>query len=388
MDSPLNERWRILAALTAARVSMGFQFQAVACAAPFLAPDLGLDKTQLGWLIGLYLLPGIFMALPGGLLGARFGDKRVVLAGLLLMAAGGVWLANAHSFAEAVAARVLAGAGAVALNVLLTKMVADWFEGRDRLLAMSMLINAWPIGIGLALFLLGPAAEAQGWPAAMLATAGLALAGFALVAAAYRAPPTAAQAAPGLGLSALGGREWGLLLLASVPWMAFNAGYQIVVSFLPAFFLERGLSVAASGATVAFNTLLIIGSVQVGGLLLKRMRRPDLLCHAAIVGWAITTAFLIHSSEPLPWLVLGGLMVGLPAGLFVSLPTEVLRPEVRAAGMGLFYTVFYVGAAIFPGIAGALYDATGRASSTLWLAVGCALVCIPALVLLRRLTRR
>ena len=213
----MSERWRILAALTAARVGMGFQFQAIACAAPFLAPELGLDNTQLGWLIGLYLLPGIAIALPGGLLGTRFGDKRVALAGLTLMAAGGVWLTFADSLAEAGAARMLAGAGAVALNVLLTKMVADWFEGRDRLLAMSVLVNAWPIGIGLALLSLGPVAESQGWPAVMLFTAGVAVAGLALVGAAYRAPPAASQATGGLGLLAITGREWALLLIASFP---------------------------------------------------------------------------------------------------------------------------------------------------------------------------
>jgi len=382
----MNERWKILAALTAARVGMGFQFQAVASAAPFLAPDLGLDKTQLGWLIGLYLLPGIAIALPGGLLGARFGDKRVTLIGLALMAAGGLWLAHSRSFAEAGAARMLAGAGAVALNVLLTKMVADWFEGRDRLFAMSILVNAWPIGIGLALLLLGPMAQAQGWPAAMLTTVALAVAGFFVVAAAYRAPPASPQAATGLGLGGLNPREWLLLLVASTPWMSFNAAYQIVVSFLPAFFLERGLSVAASGATAALNTVLIIVSVQAGGVLLKRMQRPDVLCHAALVGWSVTVAFLIDSADPLPWIVLGGLVAGLPAGLFVSLAAEVLRAEVRAAGMGVFYTVYYLGAAVFPALAGGLYDATGRASSTLWLAVACALACIPALLVLRALT--
>ena len=384
----LNQRWTILAALTAARVGMGFQFQAIASAAPFLAPDLGLDKTQLGWLIGLYLMPGIAIALPGGLLGARFGDKRVTLIGLALMAAGGLWLAYSRSFAEAGAARMLAGAGAVALNVLLTKMVADWFEGRDRLFAMSILINAWPIGIGLALLLVGPMAQAQGWPAAMLVTAAFAFAGFLLVAAVYRAPPASQQAAAGLGLGALSGREWRLLLAASIPWMSFNAAYQILVSFLPAFFLERGLSIAASGATVALNTALVIVSVQAGGVLLKRMPRPDVLCHAALVGWSVTVAFLINSTDPLPWIVLGGLVVGLPAGLFVSLGAEVLRAEVRAAGMGVFYTVYYLGCAIFPAAAGALYDASGSAAATLWLAVGCALACIPALLLLRALTRR
>ena len=383
----MSDRWKILAALTAARVGMGFQFQAVASAAPFLAPDLGLDKTQLGWLIGLYLLPGIALALPGGLLGARFGDKRIALIGLALMAAGGVWLAFAGSFAEASAARMLAGAGAVALNVLLTKMVADWFEGTDRLLAMSILVNAWPIGIGLALLLLGPLAESQGWPVAMLLAAGIALAGLGLVAGMYRAPPAATQAAGGLGLSAITGREWALLLVASLPWMAYNAAYQIVVSFLPAFFLERGLSIAASGATAALNTALVIVSVQAGGLLLKRMPRPDLLCHAALVGWSVTIAFLISGAEPLLWIVLGGLVVGLPAGLFVSLAAEVLRTEVRAAGMGVFYTVYYLGCAIFPAAAGALYNAAGSAGAALWLAVGCALTCIPALLLLRGLTR-
>ena len=344
----MNPRWKILAALTTARIGLGFQFQAVASAAPFLAPDLGLDKAQLGWLIGLYLLPGIAMALPGAMLGARFGDKRVTLAGFALMAAGGLWLAYSRSFAEAGAARMLAGTGAVALNVMLTKMVADWFDGRERLLAMSILINAWPIGIGIALLSVGPQAQWQGWPTAMLLTAGLAFAGLVLVAATYRSPPALHQAAAGLGLGALSAREWRLLLVASLPWMLFNAGYQIIVSFLPAFFLERGLSIAASGAITALNTAISIVSVWVGGLLLRRMQRPDVLCHAAIIGWSVMLWFLVDTTNPLPWLIMGGMIIGLPAGLFVSLGPVVLRAVVRTAGMGVFYTVYYLGAAVFP----------------------------------------
>ncbi|HEX2649953.1 MAG TPA: MFS transporter [Burkholderiales bacterium] len=383
----MGERWKILAALVAARVGMGFQFQAIACAAPFLVPDLGLDKTQLGWLIGLYMLPGIFIALPGGLLGARFGDKRMVLAGLALMIAGALWLSQARDFGAAAAARGLAGVGAAVLNVLLTKMVADWFDGRDRLLAMSILINCWPIGIALALFLLGPVSEASGWPFAAACTAALPVAGFLAVGLAYRAPPGAAQAGAGLGLGALTRPEWRLLVAASLPWMIFNAGFQILVSFLPAFFLERGLTVAGSGASSALTILVSIFSVQAGGILLKRMPRPDVLCHGAIAAWLVTTAFFLTGDSPLAWLLAGSVVIGLPAGLFVSLPAEVLRPELRAAGMGFFYTVFYVGVAVFPALAGALYDLTGHAASTLWLAAGCVAVCVPALLLLRALMR-
>ena len=55
---------------------MGFQFQSVASLSSFVISDLGIDYTQLGLLIGFYLLPGIVIAYPSGLLGRRFGDKQ------------------------------------------------------------------------------------------------------------------------------------------------------------------------------------------------------------------------------------------------------------------------------------------------------------------------
>jgi hypothetical protein len=46
---------------------MGFQFQPVAALSSFVVADLRVDYTTLGVLIGLYLLPGIVIAYPGGL---------------------------------------------------------------------------------------------------------------------------------------------------------------------------------------------------------------------------------------------------------------------------------------------------------------------------------
>lgn len=384
----IAQRWRILAALTFARTGMGFQFQCVAPLAPFVSADLGLDNTQLGWLIGLYLLPGAVIALPGGLLGARYGDKRVTLIGLALMTGGGIWLAGATSPAEADAARLASGIGAVVLNVLLTKMVADWFDGRERVLAMSILINAWPIGIALALFGLGPLGEAVGWRGAVAVAALFAACGFAAVLSVYRAPAGAAPAAPaGIGLGTIDAREWRLLAVASVPWLAFNGAYQLVVSFLPSFLMETGSSIARSGAMTALNTALVIVSVQAGGVLLRRSHRPDLVCHAAMAAWGATLALLAAAPAPMLWIVLGGLVAGIPAGAFVNLPAEFLRPQSRSAGMGVFYTVYYVGCALLAALGGFLADLAGGTRSTLWLAALLAFLCVPALVAFRRMLR-
>jgi MFS family permease len=385
----LGRQWIVLAALTFARAAMGFQFQSVAATAPMLEPALGLDKTQLGWLIGLYLLPGIAIALPGGMVGARFGDKRVVLIALALMSLGGAWLALARSVPEADAARVVCGIGAAVLNVLLTKLVADWFAGRERVLAMSILVNAWPIGIGLALLVVGPVAVAAGWQWALGTTAAFAAAGFVVVLVGYRSPPEhgAAQVA-GVGLRVLHRREWLLLPLASAPWLFYNAAYQIAISFLPSYLVETGLDIGRAGSWSALNTVMLVVSVQIGGILLKRTKRFDRVCHLAICGWCAMLVGLTTGTVPLLWIVAAGLVGGLPAGGFVSLPAEILRPQSRGAGMGVFYTIYYLGCAVLPPVAGLLYDATGSARPTLWFAAAVAFACVPALAAFRQMARR
>jgi cyanate permease len=205
----------------------------------------------------------------------------------------------------------------------------------------------------------------------------------------YRAPVRAALPTPaGIGIKVIDAGEWRLLAIASIPWLVYNAAYQIVVSFLPSFLGESGASIARSGAMTAINTALIIASVQAGGVLMKRAARPDWICHAAIAGWCASLLLLSTSSLPWVWIIAGGLIAGLPAGAFVNLPAEFLRPQSRNAGMGVFYTVFYIGCAILPAVAGRLSDIAGSTRATLWFAALLAFICIPALVIFRRAMRR
>ena len=159
----MTNRWIALVLVFLTRTSMGFQFQSVGSVAPLLVAELGLSYAQLGTLIGLYMLPGAFFALPGGVIGQRFGERRVVVAGLALMVAGGVLTASAGSFATAVAGRLLSGIGAVVMNILLTKIVADWFAGKELSTALGVMLTSWPVGLGLATATLGGVAAGTSW---------------------------------------------------------------------------------------------------------------------------------------------------------------------------------------------------------------------------------
>lgn len=367
----IERRWRVLAALSFARVGMGYQFQSVAATAPLLSDSLGFDAAQIGWLVGLYFLPGIAFALPGGMLGARFGDKRMVLIGLVLMMAGGLGFAFSSDIVEASFARAAMGIGGVVLSVLLVKMVTDWFVGKELVLAMSILINTWPIGIGIALLTQGALAQSVSWPAAFVATAAMAALGMASVFFGYT-PAPGAPVAQNIDLRALARQEWILLGATSLPWMIYNAAYVLSVAFLPVYFVDSGLSMVSAGGITAINTLLIIVSVQAGGLLVQRFGHADAIVYSSLAGWVLATIGMMTSSAPLPWIIASGLIGGLPAGVLVSLPGEVLRAESRSTGMGIFYTMYYTGVAVAPPIAGAIAVRTASSAAPIWMAVACA----------------
>ena len=77
---------------------MGFQFQSVAAVGPLLTTGAIITNTELGALIGIYLLPGTLFAIPGGCLGKRLGDKRGVLTGMAMMTLGGALLALSDAY--------------------------------------------------------------------------------------------------------------------------------------------------------------------------------------------------------------------------------------------------------------------------------------------------
>src|SRR5690349_6602532 len=105
---------------------MPFQFQSVAAVAPLLTQKFGVNIADIGLLIGLYMTPGIALALPGGAIGQRFGDKRIVHVALLLMLIGSLAMALGDAWHWQIAGRLVAGAGGVLLNVLMSKKVTDW----------------------------------------------------------------------------------------------------------------------------------------------------------------------------------------------------------------------------------------------------------------------
>jgi MFS family permease len=99
-------------------------FSAIAPLLPDYVSELGLSKAQAGVLSASYAAGTLLASLPAGLAAARFGPRRTVIVGLLLLGASSVVFGFAHEFLLLDAARLTQGAaGAMIWSGALTWLV-------------------------------------------------------------------------------------------------------------------------------------------------------------------------------------------------------------------------------------------------------------------------
>ena len=382
----MQRLWLILATLTLARIAMGFQFQSIAAVGPVLTSDSIITHGELGVLIGIYLLPGALFALPGGWLGKRFGDKSVVLVGLAMMTLGGVLLALSDAYEMMFLGRLISGLGAVLFNVLVTKMVTDWFAEHRIATAMGILISSWPLGIAIALLIMGPLEGMIGLRLTFFIPVLLCAFALLLIALIYSAPPRPIDSNEASDES-LPGRltayEFRGVVLAGCVWCFYNVAFILLLSFGPEYLISRGVELSSAGAIVSLTSWLFIPALPLGAWMAERAGRP----FATLVLIFIAIAVLILMIPFIPsytaiFIILG--IVFAPAGgLIMALPAQVLRKENRAVGMGIFFTIYYAGMGIFPVIAGYALDLTGNPVAPLILAGVVILLAVVALVWFR-----
>jgi MFS family permease len=376
-------RWFMLVVLFLARLAIAYQFQSLAAVGPLLSrqPD-GVAFGTLGTLVGLYMLPGIVFSVPGGLMAQRFGDKQMTAMGLSLMVLGGVIVAATTSVPGLAVGRIVCGIGAVFLNIILSKMLTDWFAGREIAFAMALFVSSWPIGIGLALLVLPTLAGLQSVPMALSTTAIGSAAALLLVSLFYRVPPGAERMSGTLHI-ALTRREWSLTILAGALWSLFNVGLSVFLIFAPDYLVTLGSTAAAAGATVSIVTGAILIFLPLGGWLAQRAGSPDRVMGVSMLAMALIAAALSIGLPPTVACLLFGIAAGPPPGLIMSLPSLAAEPQNRSAGMGVFYMVYYAGMLSLVPLAGFVRDWTGDPASPLYVVAAAMLIACATLAAFR-----
>ncbi|MEM9061582.1 MAG: MFS transporter [Pseudomonadota bacterium] len=377
----------MLIVLVAARLALGLTFQVAGSATPYLSNDFGMTLADVGVLVGMFMLPGVVVALPAGMWGARFGDKRVVLAGFLLMAAGLLVSGLATTWTWVVIGRLLAGLGAVLPQVLMMKMVFDWFVGKRSLfIATSLFIIGWPVGHAIGQAVLTLLADLGGWNAAFMSTAVACLAALLILWASYR-PPASAAARVQAPLTALSRREFVLVTLAGLLWMTSNGAYVVVLGFGQQTLIERGLDPVEAAEIASLMPWAFLVALPLGAWTATRYETPNVVISISL---GVSAAFGIWTGLDATALGFLGFGFAMAFGVatMATLPSEALEEASRSAGLGYYFMMYFIGSSVFPIIAGWIGDVAGTAAGPIFFASAAQAFCLVLLFAFRAHQRR
>ena len=343
---------------------------------PALLPEFtrlwALDKTQAGWIAGVYFVAYALVAPVVVSLTDHVDARRVYLGGALtaaLASAGYAFLAD--GFASALALRALAGAGLAATYMPGLRVVVDRYRGAAPSRAVACYTASFSLGTAGSFLLAGLIAQAFGWRAAFATAALAALLGGLLVAGLPRvARPERAAVEPRARI--LDFRP----VLANRPAMAFILGYAVhcwelftlrswLVAFL-AFVLARDAEAPLwlSPTLVATLGALVATAASLGGNeLALRRGRTRAITWAMVLSTTMACGFGFASA--LPYLAAAALsllyiaLVQLDTAALTAGAVAAATPGRQGATLALHAVLGFGAAGIGPLVFGMVLDGTG-----------------------------
>jgi MFS transporter, DHA2 family, multidrug resistance protein len=144
-----SRKWWALGALALSLMTVGLDLTILNVALPTLATELNASTGELQWFADAYNLVLAAALLPAGLLGDRFGRKRMLLLALSLFGAASLACSFAETSGQLIAGRALLGLGAAALLPLSMSILPVLFTPEERPRALTIWVTANSLGIPL-----------------------------------------------------------------------------------------------------------------------------------------------------------------------------------------------------------------------------------------------
>ncbi|MEY9841981.1 MFS transporter [Streptacidiphilus sp. EB103A] len=142
-------RWWALAAICLSVLVLGFDSTILNVALPDMAVQLHANTGQLQWIVDAYLVVFAAAMLPAGLLGDRFGRRKMLISGLVLFGAASLVGTFANSPGTLIAVRAVMGLGGALIMPLGMAIIPSLFPANERARAVAVMTTGAALGMPL-----------------------------------------------------------------------------------------------------------------------------------------------------------------------------------------------------------------------------------------------
>ncbi|MGP9018922.1 DHA2 family efflux MFS transporter permease subunit [Streptomyces sp. BR1] len=302
-SGPDPRRWWALGAMVASMLVLGFDMTILNVALPTMAQQLGATTGQQQWMADAYVVVFAALMLPAGLLGDRFGRRRMLITGLGIFLAGSLIGSLTTSVGAVIAARAVMGIGGALVMPLAMAVLPTLFPAEERTKAMGIVTAASALGLPLGPLVGGFLLDHFWWGSVFLVNVPMVAIG--ITACALLLPETRDPAAPrvdavstALTAAGLGSLIYGIIEAPTRGW-----GDSVVLATLAA------------------------GVVLIAGLVVRERRAARPMLDMKLLGHR---PFLLNTlASTLVMFILSGLMFVLPQYLQAVLGNDAFGTGLR-----------------------------------------------------------
>jgi len=332
---------------------------------PLYGTELGATLFLAGVLVGALPAARVFVDLPAGALGDRFGNARMMRTGLSIIALTSAVAVVAFNYWVLLAVRLLEGVGSAfyvtSSLAALAKRVPPEHRGRY----MGIYVNALLVGQIIGPVIGGAVVVAWGLRApfavyAIVACVGMMLITFALPAGATQGATGAVDRAAVKSL--LRDRSYLLVNVGTLSAFFIRAG--LITTVIPFFIahnwgVDRVTAAALTGVLITTNAFAGLLTMYPSGWLADRYgRKVPFVTSLVLAG--LVAPFLFSAQDlasAIPVMFVYGLVLGLH-GPLAAWTTDLTPREVMGTSMGLYRTLGDVGFLLGPVVLSAVMELT------------------------------
>lgn len=341
---------------------------------PFMKNSLSLTYAQAGMLGTATAVGYLVMVLFAGILASKWGSKRLVILGTLLVTFGLFYIATIQSFIACLVGMVLLGIGTAFTFTPLVNIVVGWFPNHR-----GMMIGFLLSGLGLGTLISSTLIpyftlwfSDDGWRYLWILYGVISLLSVLVAHFILREPPVPVRNdQKGQSLLREVYLHKGILIIAIV-YGLIGFAYLIPQSFMFSYMLESNIDDYSAGQMMALGGMMSIFSGPLWGAVSDKIGRKKSLLITLFLGAVsilIPVVFPVYTGFVISQFLWGSTVVGM-LSLIQALSTEQTHPFYAPIALAYVTVFFAVGQLAGPGLGGWMIDHMGGIPSSLLLCCG------------------
>jgi MFS family permease len=281
---------RAVVSLIFARIVYALNWVNVGAIFYLIAPDLGAGISGLGAVTATFYLGLGILQIPGGLLAARWGPKRVVVIGIFLSSLAVLGTSVSADISQLAIFRFMVGWGMAFVFAPAVVMIAGLLRGGRSGMGVGLLNSAFNVGGLFGLFGWVVVATVTGWRLSLLVSGGLGILTGVLVAISVPgdSPGAVFKVDRRALIGVLGDKQ---LILLGLGTIGFAASYTVISGFMVTYGVNYlRLPGTSAGLVTSLITVVPIFTSLWGGRAFDLLPRHRVVAIASLLGGSAALA--------------------------------------------------------------------------------------------------